>query len=48
MTDFVKLKAQVKTRLQEIVKLEIAKSEAIANCKYTVVRGQQFFVGAEL
>lgn len=48
MTDFNSLKAQVKTRLQKIVNLEMAKHKAIADCKYTVVSGQQFFVGAEL
>lgn len=48
MTNYEMLKAQVKTRLQKIVELELAKSEAIAACKYTDVSGSRFFVGAEI
>lgn len=48
MTDFVNLKAQVKTRLQKIANLELAKYQAIAGCKYTTISGNRLFVGAEV
>lgn len=48
MTDFVNLKTKIKAQLQKIVNLEMAKYKAISDCKYTVVSGKQFFVGAEL
>lgn len=48
MTDFEKLKAQVKAQLQKIVNLEMAKYKEIADCKYTTIQGNKFFVGAEI
>lgn len=48
MTNYETLKVQVKTRLQKIVDLELAKNTAIADCKYTDVSGSRFFVGAEI
>lgn len=48
MTNYETLKAQVKTQLQKIVDLELAKNTAIADCKYTDVSGSRFFVGAEI
>lgn len=48
MTDFEKLKAQVKAQLQKIVNLEMAKYKEIADCKYTTIQGNRFFVGAEI
>ena len=48
MTDFENLKSQIKTRLQKIVNLEIAKYKEIADCKYTEISGNRFFVGAEI
>lgn len=45
MTDFEKLKAQVKAQLQKIVNLEMAKYKEIADCKIHHDPGQQVFCG---
>lgn len=48
MTNFENLKTQVKAQLQKVVALEMAKHNEIANCKYTEISGNRFFVGAEI
>ncbi len=48
MTNFANLKAEIRTQLQKVVNLEIEKHNAIADCKYTTVNGNRFFVGAEI
>lgn len=48
MTNYSTLKNYVKTQLQAIVTLEIEKNQKIADCKYTVISGNKFFVGAEV
>ncbi len=48
MTDFANLKNKIRTQLQKVVKLEIEKHNAIADCKYTTINGNRFFVGAEI
>lgn len=48
MTNFETLKAYVKAQLQKIMNLEIEMNQKIADCKYTVISGNKFFVGAEI
>lgn len=48
MTKFENLKAYVKAQLQKIVNLELEKNQKIADCKYTTISGNKFFVGAEI
>lgn len=48
MTDFANLKTKIQAQLRKIVNLEMEKHRAIADCKYTTISGNRFFVGAEI